>query len=76
MGTLVAVAGPLVIPASGTAQPTATTTINAPGYWLATANGHVYGLGAAASYGGFPVTTATGDVSGIAGAPYAKDTGS
>jgi hypothetical protein len=44
----------------------------AVGYWLATANGQVYGQGAAGSYGGFPVTTTTGPVVGIAGVPSAK----
>ena len=44
----------------------------AVGYWLATANGPVYGQGAAGSYGGFPVTTTTGPVVGIAGVPSAK----
>ena len=44
----------------------------AGGYWLATANGQVYGQGAAGSYGGFPVTTTTGPVVGIAGVPSAK----
>ena len=42
------------------------------GYWLATANGQVYGQGSAGSYGGFPVTTTTGPVVGIAGVPSAK----
>ena len=44
----------------------------AVGYWLATANGQVYGQGAAGSYGGFPVTTTTGPVVGIGGVPSAK----
>jgi hypothetical protein len=44
----------------------------APGYWLATANGQVYGLGAAGSYGGVPTSGATGPVVGMAGTPSAN----
>jgi F5/8 type C domain/Putative Ig domain len=40
------------------------------GYWLATANGQVYGLGGANSYGGAPTSAAP--VVGIAGTPSAE----
>ena len=46
-----------------------------PGYWLATANGHVYGLGGAPSLGGLTTTATTGPVVGIAGPPAARATG-
>jgi hypothetical protein len=38
----------------------------APGYWLATSNGQVYGSGAAQSLGGATTSAATGPVVGIA----------
>jgi F5/8 type C domain len=38
-----------------------------PGYWLATANGQVYGSGGAPSFGGVATSDATGPVVGIAG---------
>ena len=44
----------------------------APGYWLATANGQVYGYGAAQSMGGVPTSTTTGPVVGIAATPSAR----
>jgi Bacterial Ig-like domain (group 3) len=43
--------------------------VNAPGYWLATSNGHVYGLASAPSLGGLTTTATTGPVVGIAGTP-------
>jgi hypothetical protein len=44
----------------------------APGYWLATANGQVYGLGAAPSLGGVTTSATTGPVVGIAATPTAE----
>lgn len=44
----------------------------AAGYWLATANGQVYGLGAAPSLGGTTTSASTGPVVGIAASPTAK----
>jgi hypothetical protein len=44
----------------------------APGYWLATANGHVYGLGAAQGLGDVSTSATTGPVVGIAASPSAK----
>ena len=44
----------------------------APGYWLATANGQVYGLGAAQSFGGVATSATTGPVVGIAASPSTK----
>jgi hypothetical protein len=44
----------------------------APGYWLATANGQVYGAGAAQALGGVPTSSTTGPVVGIAATPTAK----
>ncbi len=44
----------------------------APGYWLATANGQVYGLGAAQSFGGVTTSGTTNPVRGIAATPTAK----
>jgi len=44
----------------------------APGYWLATANGQVYGLGAAQSFGGVTTSGTTNPVVGIATTPTAK----
>ncbi len=51
-----------------------TEVVNHPaaGYWLATANGAVYGLGAAPSFGGVAISATTGRVVGIAAAPDAK----
>ena len=51
-----------------------TEVINHPaaGYWLATANGAVYGLGAAPSFGGVAISATTGRVVGIAATPDAK----
>jgi hypothetical protein len=40
-----------------------------PGYWLATSNGHVYGLASAPSLGGVTTSATTGPVVGIAGTP-------
>jgi hypothetical protein len=44
----------------------------APGYWLATSNGHVYGSGAAQSLGGMTTSSTTGPLVGIAATPSAK----
>ena len=41
----------------------------ASGYWLATANGHVYGLGSAPSLGNATTSATSGPVVGIAGTP-------
>jgi Bacterial Ig-like domain (group 3) len=46
-----------------------TQVVNAPGYWLATSNGHVYGLGTAPSLGNATTSPASGPVVGIAGTP-------
>ncbi len=48
--------------------------INLPGagYWLATANGQVFGTGAAQSLGGVATSATTGAVVGIAASPSAK----
>ena len=47
-------------------------SLPAPGYWLATANGQVYGLGAAPSFGGVTTSGTTNPVVGIAATPTAK----
>ncbi len=44
----------------------------ATGYWLATATGAVYGVGAAPSLGGVPVNASTGSIVGIASTPTGK----
>ena len=44
----------------------------APGYWLATRGGAVYGVGAAPSLGGVTTSATTGPVVGIAGTPTAR----
>jgi hypothetical protein len=51
-----------------------TEVINRPaaGYWLATANGQLYGLGAAPSLGGITTSAATGPVVGMAATPSAQ----
>ena len=51
-----------------------TEVVNQPvaGYWLASANGAVYGLGAAPSLGGMATSATTGPVVGIAATPSAK----
>jgi hypothetical protein len=48
--------------------------VNFPGigYWLATANGNVYGVGAAPSLGGIPASSSTGNIVGIASTPSGK----
>ena len=48
--------------------------VNFPGigYWLATSNGSVYGVGAAPSLGGLPTNSSTGNVVGIASTPSGK----
>lgn len=51
---------------------TETVDLPAEGYWLATANGQVYGDGAAQSFGGVATSAVTGPVVGIAGTPTAK----
>lgn len=43
-----------------------TVKLPAPGYWLATGNGQVYGVGAAQSLGGVTTSGSTGAVVGIA----------
>ena len=47
-------------------------SLPAPGYWLATANGQVYGIGAAQSLGGVTTSATTSPVVGIAATPTAK----
>jgi F5/8 type C domain/Bacterial Ig-like domain (group 3) len=49
-------------------------TINLPGdgYWLATANGQIYGNGAAQSFGNVATSAVTGPVVGIAATPTTK----
>ncbi len=42
------------------------------GYWLATRDGHVYGLEGAASLGGITTSASTGPVVGIAATPTGK----
>ena len=51
-----------------------TEVVNHPaaGYWLATAKGAVYGLGAAPSFGGVATAATTGRVVGIAATPDAR----
>lgn len=50
--------------------PTVTvTTTTQPGYWLATQSGYVYPEGSAQAFGGMTVTSATGNVVGMAAAP-------
>ncbi len=51
-----------------------TEVVNQPGagYWLASANGAVYGLGAAPWLGGMTTSATTGPVVGIAATPSAK----
>ncbi|MGH9104930.1 MAG: discoidin domain-containing protein [Acidimicrobiales bacterium] len=44
----------------------------APGYWLATADGQVYGTGAAHSFGGLSTSAANNPVVGIASTPSAQ----
>ena len=44
----------------------------APGYWLVTRNGQVYGLGAAQALGDATTTAVTGPVVGIAATPSAR----
>jgi hypothetical protein len=46
-------------------------TLPAPGYWLATSNGQVYGSGAAHPLGGTTTTSTSGPVVGIAATPSA-----
>lgn len=51
-----------------------TETVSPPaaGYWLATANGQVFPVGAAASLGNMPTSSTTGSLVGIAATPDAK----
>jgi hypothetical protein len=56
---------------SSSAVYTEVVNLPAPGYWLATANGQVYGLGAAQSLGGMSTSATTGPVVGIAATPTA-----
>jgi hypothetical protein len=49
-----------------------TSVLPAPGYWLATANGQVYDLGAAKSFGGMTTSGITNPVVGMAATPTAK----
>ncbi len=55
----------------GSSSPSYAQTVDpaGPGYWLATANGHVYGAGSARSLGGVTTSATTGPVVGIAATP-------
>jgi Bacterial Ig-like domain (group 3) len=53
----------------GSYSNTVNWVVNAPGYWLATANGHVYGFASAPSLGNVATSAASGPVVGIAGTP-------
>ena len=55
--------------ASSSATYSETINLPADGYWLATANGQVYGNGAAQSFGNVATSAVTGPVVGIAGTP-------
>jgi len=58
--------------ASSSATYSETINLPADGYWLATANGQVYGNGAAQSFGNVATSAITGPVVGIAGTPTTK----
>ncbi len=58
--------------ASSSAAYSETINLPAEGYWLATANGQVYGNGAAQSFGNVATSAVTGPVVGIAGTPTTK----
>jgi hypothetical protein len=58
--------------ASSSALYAEVVNLPAPGYWLVTGNGQVYGSGAAQSSGGVTTSAATGPVVGIAASPSAK----
>ena len=57
---------------SGSGVYTEVVNLATPGYWLATANGQVYGLGGAPSLGGVTTSPNTGPVVGIAASPTAN----
>jgi hypothetical protein len=56
-----------VVKPSGSAAYDEVVNLPAPGYWLATANGQVYGFGGAAPLGDVNTSSTTGPVVGIAG---------
>jgi hypothetical protein len=58
--------------ASSSATYSETINLPADGYWLATANGQVYGNGAAQSFGNVATSAVTGPVVGIAATPTTK----
>ncbi len=57
---------------SGSAIYDEVINLPAAGYWLATANGQVFGTGAAQSFGDVATSATTGAVVGIAASPSAK----
>ena len=57
---------------SGSAIYAEVINLPAPGYWLATGNGQVFGSGAAEPLGGVTTSATTGAVVGIAASPTAK----
>ncbi len=57
---------------SGSAIYAEVINLPAPGYWLATGNGQVYGSGAAEPLGGVTTSATTGTVVGVAASPTAR----